>query len=294
METGQVIAHFGKHFLVENEQRHIISCISRGKKAGIACGDYVSYEILEADKGMIHEVQDRKNLLYRSDQFRQKVLASNVTQILFVLASEPSFYEELLNRALINAEFLNIKILVVLNKCDLETKTAEALKILELYQHLGYEILTVSAEKQINLDALVNRLKDETSILVGQSGMGKSSLINAIFPEDSKLNLRTREISKSLDSGKHTTTHSQLYHLDFINKNSHIIDSPGLQEFGLKHLTLSDFTHAFPEFRDYLGECRFQNCKHLKEPDCAIKNAQLEGKINERRLATYQRLALEF
>jgi ribosome biogenesis GTPase len=226
----------------------------------------------------------RKTLLYRSNAFKSKMLASNVTQIIIVLATQPSFYEALLNRCLIAAEAANIKALIVLNKCDLADND-DAKQKLALYTGLGYQVLSLSAKEDIS--SLRPFLQGEASILVGQSGMGKSTIINALLPHE---DVRTREVSHVLDSGKHTTTAAHLYHLD---EHSQLIDSPGLQEFGLHHLSTDELEHAFIEFRPFLGKCRFNNCKHLQEPDCAIKDAVTANKITPERLAIYKMLRTE-
>ena len=200
------------------------------------------------------------------------------------MATQPSFYEVLLNRCLIAAEAANIKALVVLNKCDLADND-DAKQKLGLYTDLGYQVLPLSAKEDIS--TLKPYLKGESSILVGQSGMGKSTIINALLPNES---VRTQEVSHVLDSGKHTTTAAHLYHLD---ANSQLIDSPGLQEFGLHHLSTDELEHAFIEFRPFLGKCRFNNCKHLQEPDCAIMAAMSENKITPERLAIYKMLRTE-
>lgn len=280
MPEGQVVAAFGRQFLVELADRSTLPCVTRGKKGGVACGDLVTVESTSASQGIITQVAPRKTLLYRSDAFREKVIAANVTQIVVVLAAEPAFYEELLNRCLIAAEAADIKALIVLNKCDLESASQQALRQLAQYAELGYSLLPLSAHTDIA--PLRPHLHGHTSVLVGQSGMGKSSIVNALLPD---IQARTREISQALNSGKHTTTHAQLYHLD---AQSHIIDSPGLQEFGLHHLSRDEITHAFVEFRPYIGDCRFANCKHLVEPDCAIRNAVEQGKISRKRMDCYR------
>ena len=201
-----------------------------------------------------------------------------------MLATQPSFYEALLNRCLIAAEAANIKPLIVLNKCDLADDN-NAKQKLALYTSLGYQVLTLSAKEDIS--SLKPYLQDEASILVGQSGMGKSTIINSLLPDE---DVRTREVSHTLDSGKHTTTAAHLYHID---AHSQLIDSPGLQEFGLHHLSTDELEHAFIEFRPYLGKCRFNNCKHLQEPECAIKDAVTSGHITSERLAIYQMLCTE-
>ena len=285
---GVVVAAFGKRFQVElsdvKYEKKRISCVTRGKKTDIACGDMVSIKLTDKREGVIETTLPRKTLLYRSNAFKSKMLAANVTQIIIVLATQPSFYEVLLNRCLIAAEAANIKALVVLNKCDLADND-DAKQKLGLYKALGYQVLPLSAKDDIS--TLRPYLQGEASILVGQSGMGKSTIINALLPNES---VRTQEVSHVLDSGKHTTTAAHLYHLD---ENSQLIDSPGLQEFGLHHLSTGELEHAFVEFRPFLGKCRFNNCKHLQEPDCAIIGAVNTNKITSERLAIYKMLRTE-
>lgn len=281
--NGQVVAAFGRRFAVELADGQTVSCVTRGKKGGIACGDRVSIALTGPAQGVIEAVAPRATLLYRSDPFKEKIIAANVTQIVVVVAAVPSFYEELVNRCLAAAEAAGIRVLIVLNKCDLAEETRAALDALRLYRELGYTVLPLSALQSI--EPLRPWLKGQTSVLVGQSGMGKSSIINALLPD---AGARTREISQTLDSGKHTTTWAQLYHLD---GDSHIIDSPGMQEFGLHHLSHDQLDHAFVEFRPYLGRCKFNNCRHVSEPGCAVLEAAAAGNIDARRLAAYQKLA---
>lgn len=283
--TGTIVAAYGKRFQVElSDDQKRISCVTRGKKTDLACGDNVTLKLTDKHEGVIESTLPRKTLLYRSNAFKSKMLAANVTQIIIVLATQPSFYEALLNRCLIAAEAAGIKALIVLNKCDLADND-DAKQKLALYTGLGYQVLALSATEDIS--ALRPYLQGEASILVGQSGMGKSTIINALLPD---ADVRTREVSLVLDSGKHTTTAAHLYHLD---AHSQLIDSPGLQEFGLHHLSTDELEHAFIEFRPYLGKCRFNNCKHLQEPDCAIKEAMTTNKVRSERLAIYQMLRTE-
>lgn len=282
--SGQIVASFGKRYDVELPDGQQVSCVTRGKKGDLACGDRVDLAMTADHEGVIEQVHPRSSLLYRSNDFRKKYLAANVTQIVIVLAAVPSFYEDLLNRCLIAAEAAGIRALILLNKSDLP-ETPAALAKLSLYQALGYRVQMLSALQDAS--ALRPLLQGETSVLVGQSGMGKSTLVNALLPE---ANSRTQEISDVLDSGKHTTTSARLYHLD---ADSHLIDSPGLQEFGLHHLGTDEMEMAFVEFRPFLGKCRFNNCRHLHEPDCAILNAVREGRISDIRLQSYQKLRAE-
>ncbi len=284
LKKGLVVASYGKRYGVELEDGTQISCVTRGKKNDLACGDYVDIKLTDKHEGVVETLHERSSLLFRSNAFRTKTLAANVTQVVIVLATMPSFYEALLNRCLIAAEAAGIKVLILLNKCDLKDPTS-TLAQLKTYQDLGYTVQALSAKQDIA--PLKAWLKHQVSVLVGQSGMGKSTIVNALLPESM---VRTQEISDVLDSGKHTTTAAHLYHLD---SESDLIDSPGLQEFGLNHLSLEQLEYAFIEFRPYLGKCRFNNCKHIHEPDCAVMNAVNAGKISSTRLAAYQELSQE-
>lgn len=281
---GLVVAAYGKRYQVELSDKTRISCVTRGKKTDLACGDIVNIKLTDKAEGVVESSEPRNSLLYRSNAFKSKILASNVTQVVIVLATQPSFYEALLNRCLAAAEAANIKPLIVLNKCDL-AETNDAKNKLKVYEDLGYQIVYLSAKTDIK--PLLPYLSHQHSVLVGQSGMGKSTIINALLPNES---VRTQGISNTLDSGKHTTTATHLYYLD---ADSALIDSPGLQEFGLNHLTQEDLELSFIEFKPYLGHCRFNDCKHQVEPDCAVKQAVNEGKINPVRMAFYTELSQE-
>lgn len=278
------MAAYGKRYQVELPDRKKISCVTRGKKTDLACGDIVNIKLTDKAEGVVESSETRNTLLYRSNAYKSKILASNVTQIIIVLATQPSFYEALLNRCLVAAEAADIKPLIVLNKCDL-AETNDAKNKLALYKGLGYNIVHLSAKEDVS--PLLPYLNHQQSVLVGQSGMGKSTIINGLLPHE---NVRTREISDTLDSGKHTTTATHLYHL---NEDSTLIDSPGLQEFGLNHLSQEALELAFIEFKPFLGHCRFNDCKHQQEPDCAVLNAVNDEKITTVRLAFYQQLSQE-
>lgn len=278
---GLVIAAYGRHYLAELPGGEILECVPRGKKSDVACGDTVEIERTSADQAVIDSIAPRSTLLYRSDAYKQKIIAANVTQIVVVVATEPSFNDELLARCLIAAHDQKLETLIVLNKCDLP-QIAAARAQLAPYGKIGYRVLELSAKQDVA--PLLPYLQGHTSVLVGQSGMGKSTLVNALIPNALAA---TREISTVLDSGKHTTTHARLYHL---NASSNLIDCPGVQLFGLHHLDFAAIERSFPEFLPYLGQCRFANCSHSHEPDCAIRKATDERKIDVRRLKLFQQI----
>ena len=279
---GRVIAAHGRQYLVELADGIVLPCFTRGKRSDVACGDRVSVLRSSDDQGVIEAIQPRTSLLYRSNEVKQKLIAANVDQLLIVVATEPAFSDDLITRALIAAESEEIEPLIILNKCDLTDKLAAARERLTLFSNIGYRVVELSALE--HAEDLRPELFGVTSVLVGQSGMGKSTLVNALAPE---AKAATREISLALDSGKHTTTHATLYHL---NPESQLIDSPGLQEFGLGHLDRQEIESAFPEFRPHLGQCRFRDCHHNKEPDCALIAAVHSGKIDKKRFDAYHRI----
>ncbi len=284
LPEGQIVASFGRRYLVELIDASVLDCVTRGKRGALACGDRVRVASSDAGAGVIESLEPRSTLLYRSDPMRQKLVAANVTQIVIVGAPLPTFHEELVNRCLAAAEHGGMTALIALNKSDLE-QAPETLRSLEPYRRLGYRVVAFSAKR--DLAPLTPHLKGQTSVLVGQSGVGKSTLINALIPEAC---VRVAELSAALDSGRHTTTHARLYHLDGA---SHIIDSPGMQVFGLHHLGQDGLEQAFIEFRPFLGQCRFRDCRHVTEPGCAISAACERGDISDKRLASYRGLVQE-
>ncbi|CDY73796.1 Ribosome small subunit-stimulated GTPase EngC [Caballeronia glathei] len=287
---GTVIAAHGRHYLVAPaDGGAMLQCFPRGKRSEVAVGDRVTYERSSADQGVIVRIGERRNLLYRSDQFKSKLFAANLDQLLIVLATEPHFSEDLLGRALIAAEAHELEPLIVLNKIDVEAALPFARKRLAPYRELGYTVIELSAKAapgavHPQLDA---RLKGRATLLLGQSGMGKSTLVNILVPD---AEAATREISTALNSGRHTTTFTRLYPLP---GGGSLIDSPGFQEFGLHHLSEGQLERAFADFRPFLGKCRFYNCHHLHEPGCAILEAVDEGKIAPERHALYAQLVHE-
>jgi ribosome biogenesis GTPase len=281
VRLGTLVAAHGRHYEVELQDGTRTTGYPKAKKSVYVCGDRVE---LSGD-GQILRHAERSSLLYRSDAYRQKLIAANVTQLVLVVATEPGFSELLLSRALVAAEHEGIRPLIVLNKCDLTNGLPAARTQLALFGALGYRIVELSAHKDVS--TLRPLLIGEISVLVGQSGMGKSTLTNALIPE---AEAATREISTALDSGKHTTTYARLYRTD---DGITLIDSPGLQEFGLAHMTLGEIEHGFVEFRPFLGQCRFRDCRHDAEPGCAVKNGIAAGTVNAKRLEHFHQLVSE-
>ncbi len=281
---GKVIAAFGRSYRVELADGTLIECSTRGKRSDAACGDRVNIQCSGGNSGVIEAILPRATLLYRSDAYKQKLIAANVTQVVIVVAPVPSFYEDLVNRCIAACEHGGIAPLIVLNKTDLpQSETAWA--ALATHRALGYRVLRLSAKHDIA--PLPPLLEDHVSVLVGQSGMGKSTLVNRLAPGATA---RVAKTSVALDSGKHTTTGALLHH---INARSALIDSPGLQVFGLHHIGKADIAHAFIEFRPWLGQCRFRDCTHRVEPGCAIDEACKAGQIAASRLASYRTLIEE-
>lgn len=284
IETARIITSYGRRYIVRTPAGQLYDATTRKKRVDFACGDWVDMVVQNAKQAVIEDFQPRKSLLYRQDAWKTKLIAANVERLFIVLAAVPSPSEILLQRALLAAEAGEIEPFIVLNKTDL-AETALWRERLAFYQDLGYPLIEVSALNSV--EPLRPLLAGYTSIFLGQSGMGKSTLTNALLGETLA---RTNDISAALDSGKHTTTHAQLYDLA---DNTFLIDSPGLQEFGVHHLAVPDLLHYFPDMRHLIGQCRFHNCTHRQEPNCAIKAAVEQGTVAASRLAFLQRITDE-
>ncbi|PWF42442.1 ribosome small subunit-dependent GTPase A [Massilia glaciei] len=286
--SGTIIAGHGRHYVAVAEGQKL-QCVTRQRKTNIAVGDIVNIVKTSDDQAVIESTAERKTLLYRSDQYKSKLLAANLTRLFIVVATEPGFADDLISRSLVAAEAAGIDAHLILNKTDVTGSLAKARERLLTYTSLGYPLHEVSARAEPGhaVAILMPLLQGQSSIFIGQSGMGKSSLINLLVPD---ADIAVREISAALDTGKHTTTFTRLYQLAF---GGSIIDSPGFQEFGLYHLSEGMLERAFREFGPYLGGCKFYNCRHLIEPQCAILAALGEGKIARFRHTLYGQLLHE-
>ena len=291
MMQGRIISAHGRHYVARVDEQ-LWHCYTRGKRAGICVGDYVEISPQGNNEARIENVRERKNLLYRSDEMRSKQFAANVDVLRLITAVEPKFSDDLLGRALTAAWNEDLKPYIVLNKIDITKGLDEARARLTRYQNLGVEIIECSTEQADDLVAkLLPKVKGQTALLLGQSAMGKSSILNVLVPS---ANAHTQEHSQALGAGRHTTTKTELYD---IRKNGEIIasliDSPGFQNFGLLHLSDEKIVKGFPEFSGAIQQCRFYNCRHLREPGCGVTAALERGEIHPERYELYKRIIAE-
>ncbi|WP_314878742.1 small ribosomal subunit biogenesis GTPase RsgA [Haemophilus parahaemolyticus] len=291
VQQGVVVTRHAKHADVETEQGEIYRCNLRRTLKNVVVGDQVSWRLgneqLQGISGVIEAIYPRKNELSRPDYYDGiKVMASNIDQIIIVSAVLPTLSLNIIDRYLVICETANIPALIVLNKVDLlsEEERQAVKKQLAIYEKIGYETLMLSADTGENMEALHAYLRQGTSIFVGQSGVGKSSLINQLLPE---INALTGAVSDVSGLGQHTTTASCLYHLPL---GGNLIDSPGIREFGLWHLEPNQITDGYREFQSVLGTCKFRDCKHGSDPGCAIREAVEKGEIDPIRFENYHRL----
>lgn len=290
--TGTIIAAHGRHYLADAAGEKL-QCVTRGKKTNVAVGDVVHLKRTSNDQAVIERIEERSTLLYRSDQYKSKLLAANISRLFIVVATEPGFTDDLVSRALVACEAAGIEAHLILNKTDVTDLLPRARDRVAPYAALGYQVHEVSAtgDPEGTVATLMPLLAGHASIFIGQSGMGKSSMINLLVPD---ADIAVREISAALDTGKHTTTFTRLYWLPSEDgKPSAIIDSPGFQEFGLYHLSEGMLERAFVEFTPYLGGCKYYNCRHLAEPQCAVLDAVAAGKIARMRHELYGQLLHE-
>lgn len=286
-QSGRVIAHFGRTLDVQApDESAACRCHLRANLDGLVTGDRVIWRQARDGTGVVVARDTRDNVLERPDPSgRLKPVAANIDQILIVFAVEPAPHANLIDRYLVAAEATGIAPVLVLNKIDLLPDDGGALgQLLARYEALGYAVLKATTAGEHGLDALHDRLTGRTSVFVGQSGVGKSSLIDRLLPDEA---LRIGALSVDSRKGTHTTTTARLYRLP---AGGELIDSPGIREFGLTHLDERQVTEGFIEFRDLLGDCRFRDCRHRNEPGCALLGAVERGDILAARFASYRRI----
>ena len=290
-QEGLVIAHFGVQVDVETlsgpEQGQVRRCHRRANLPALVTGDRVVWRADNQQSGVIVALQPRQTELYRPDHRGQlKPVAANVDRLVIVFAPLPHPHRNLIDRYLVAAEQAQLEPLLVLNKADLLEKPEHwgIRGWLDDYAALGYRTLCLSADSGDGLDNLREELRDHVNVFVGQSGVGKSSLINALLPD---ADLRVGALSELTGKGTHTTTTARLFHFP---AGGDLIDSPGIREFGLTHITHDDLLDGFIEFRPFLGHCRFRDCQHLHEPGCALLSAVDTGDISAGRMQSYRHI----
>ncbi|HVB47607.1 MAG TPA: ribosome small subunit-dependent GTPase A [Burkholderiales bacterium] len=277
-----VLAGFGRQCLVRTDAGETLHCKARGRHLHPVCGDRALLSQPAPGEGVIEALAPRASEFARSSQYRVKVLAANLTQVVILTACEPSFSDELVCRILVAAERAALPAVLVLNKVDLAARRREALEELAPFRGLGYPLVELSGK--LDAEPLRRELAGQRSLLVGQSGMGKSTLVKTLVPD---AEVKIAEISRFLDSGRQATTVARLYTVD---ERTEIVDSPGLSEFGLAGLSARDIAAGFREFAAHAPYCRFQDCRHLSEPACAVRAAAESGAVHPRRLALYHRI----
>nr|WP_298373570.1 small ribosomal subunit biogenesis GTPase RsgA [uncultured Halomonas sp.] len=284
--AGRVIAHFGRTLDIQSANATLHRCHVRANLDSLVTGDRVIWREAQDGSGVIVARDSRDNVLERPDPYHQlKPVAANIDQILIVFAVEPAPFANLIDRYLVAAEATGITPALVLNKIDLLPEDGGELgALLNHYERLGYAVVRATTQRDDGLDALHERLTDRTSVFVGQSGVGKSSLIDRLLPDEA---LRIGALSEDSRKGTHTTTTARLYALP---GGGELIDSPGIREFGLVHLDEQQVAEGFIEFRDLLGHCRFRDCRHRNEPGCALIDAVERGSVSQQRFASYRRI----
>jgi ribosome biogenesis GTPase len=275
---GLVVASQRRHFLVRLDAGEVVKCVLKGRSTTLACGDRVRVARV-AGGGAIEDVAPRTTLFYRSDAFNEKLIAANVTQVVGVVAPELSVDEELVTRWILAAEAHDCRFVLAANKAD--RPGFDALRArLAPFAALGYPIVSLAATRDVA--PLLPWLAGQRTVLIGQSGMGKSTILNAVAPG---AGAKTAEVSAALATGRHTTTNSTLYPLPEARGDGWIVDSPGMKAFGLAHLSPAALEHAFVELRPLVGQCRFRDCRHDREPGCAVQAAVLRGDVAPHRVA---------
>lgn len=285
LDTGLVVRGHGRHYLVQTDEGGRIQCVPRGKKSEAVVGDRVRWAPTSAGEGVIEAIEPRRNLLYRQDEWRSKSFAANVDQLLVLVAVEPVFSESLLTRALVAAAEAGIETCIALNKTDLPG-IATARERLAPYVAMGVRVFELALRQQPAeaLALLGPWLQGRTTLVLGPSGTGKSTLTNLLIPD---AQAQVGEISTALNSGRHTTTHTQWYRL---GEDGGWLDSPGFQTFGIQHVEPMRLAGLMPDLAEPATRCRFANCTHRQEPGCAVQEAVAAGRIAASRYRIYLEL----
>jgi ribosome biogenesis GTPase len=294
-QDGTVISRFGMHADVETADGVVHRCNIRRTLRSLVTGDRVVWRPGKTAaqgvlvKGIVEAVHERRSVLTRPDYYDGvKPIAANIDQIVIVSAILPELSLNIIDRYLVGCETLGIEPLIVLNKIDLLDDAGMAFveEQMAIYRHIGYRVLMVSSRHHEGLKPLEEALTGRTSIFAGQSGVGKSSLLNALLGLEEQ-RILTNDVSDVSGLGQHTTTAARLYHFP---SGGDVIDSPGVREFGLWHLEPEQITQGFVEFHDYLGHCKYRDCRHDTDPGCAIREAVARGDIAETRFENYHRI----
>lgn len=285
-QTGLIVSHFGQQVEVEGEHQLRQRCHVRSEVGDLVTGDRVTWRAGNPT-GVVEARSQRQSLLSRPDAYgKLKPVAANIDRMLIVIAARPQPHFNLIDRYLVAAENAGIAPLLLLNKHDLidDANRAALTELLALYQGIGYDVVTASTKTVDGLDELKARLRGRVSVFVGQSGVGKSSLVNALLPGS---DIRVGALSEGTDKGRHTTTTARLYHFP---GGGSLIDSPGIREFALGNLSWDDVLDGFVEFRSPAGRCRFRDCRHQQEPGCALLQAVADGEVDAQRLASFRQI----
>lgn len=284
-----VLVSYGSRGVIEFADGTQSDCLYRRSVGRPYCGDRVSVERTDGQSTVVTEILPRSNEFARANaRQRKQVIAANLDQVLIVIAAAPEPSTDLVERYLVAVHSLGIRPVIVLNKYELVGKvdlaTNSPLHHLDDYRELGYEVLATSCKGTPGIDAMLPVLGGKTSILVGQSGVGKSSLVNVLLPD---LDLQTGALSRVTGKGIHTTTTTIMYSLPF---GGRLLDSPGVWEYGLWEMEQAELAGGFVDFHPFLGHCRFNDCRHAGEPDCAVDGAVNSGSISKWRYESYRRL----
>lgn len=284
---GTVVVRHGRSLVIADAERRLVNCQFRQNLGDIVCGDKVIWHSTDDGDGVVTAVRERTTLLSRPDYGgHEKPLAANLTQLVVVAAPSPPPTGYLLDQYLAAAEHFGLRAILVINKSDLlESDDDQFLDRFETYTRIGYRVLHVSTKQHVGEEQLRSCLKDESSILVGQSGVGKSSLVNMLLPD---LDVQTGALSSNSGLGKHTTSSATLY---FLPQGGTLIDSPGVRSFRLLISDRAQLEQGFREFAPFLGHCQFSDCRHEQEPGCALTHAVESGKIADWRLNHFRLMA---